>query len=153
MSAIQAETAEQIARLRVLWPVLNQRPEHTQEIVKAIARHEHKLAVDDVVVGFSNAIENAPTNGWPPGPHEVLGCIIKAAEVRKATHTGARSRRNFGGLTFAEWWSSLPEHEKPKHKALHRMMRGADPDEPEVEQPVPATPFGDDADIEWEDAA
>lgn len=161
MSEVQAETAEQIARLRVLWPVLNSRPEHTQEIVKAVIRHEHKLSVADVTVGFSNAIENAPTTGWPPGPHEVLGCIIKAAEVRKATSATVTTRRHTGGLTFAEWWSSLPEDERPKHKALHRIMRGTDPDEPElaeVEQPVPLTPMpvpdddeGDD--IEWGDAA
>lgn len=155
VSAVQAETAEQIARLRVLWPVLNQRPEHTQEIVKAIARHEHKLAVDDVQVGFSNAIENAPTNGWPPGPHEVLGCIIKASQTRKATGATATSRRSFGGLTFGEWWSTLDESDKPKHRALYRLMRGEDPDEPELAEvtaPVPATPFGDEV-IEWEDAA
>lgn len=151
MSDIQSETAEQIARLRVLWPVLNQRPEHTQEIVKAVARHAHKLATEDVAVGFSNAIENAPTNGWPPGPHEVLGCIIKAAEVRKATHAQARSPRRFGGLTFGEWWATLPESEKPKHAALYKLMRGDD-DEPEVDKPVPATPLPDE-DIEWEDAA
>lgn len=155
MSAVQAETAEQIARLRVLWPVLNQRPEHTQEIVKAVIRHEHKLVPGDVETGFSNAIENAPTNGWPPGPHEVLGCIIKAAQTRKATTATVSTRRNFGGLTFGEWWSTLDDADKPKHRALYRLMRGDD-DEPEVaevDKPVPATPFGDDADIEWEDAA
>jgi hypothetical protein len=136
LSAIRDEAAEQLARLRVLWPVLNQRPEHTQEIVKAVIRHEHKLAVDDVVAGFSNAIENAPTNGWPPGPHEVLDSILKAAQTRKAAGHGTHSRRDFGGLTFAEWWHTLPADEKPKHDALYRLMHR----EPEDV-------------IEWEDAA
>jgi hypothetical protein len=126
--------AEQIARLRVLWPVLNSRPEHTQEIVQAIRRHVSRLKPEDVEVGFSNAIENAPTNGWPPGPHEILGSVLKAAETRRAITT-TPPRRYAAGLTFSEWWHSLPERERPRHQALARIMgAGTGPDLAEVDE-------------------
>jgi hypothetical protein len=84
VNEIESATAEQIARLRVLWPVLNSRPEHTQEIVQAIMRNRGRLKPEDIEGGFSDAIERQPTSGWPPGPHEILGCVLKAAEVRRA---------------------------------------------------------------------
>lgn len=123
MSDVHAEAAEQIARLRVLWPVLNTRPEHTQEIVQAIARHAHRLKAVDVAEGFSMAIENAPTNGWPPGPHEVLACVLKAAETRRAITTTTR-RQYPAGITFAEWWHSLDDSERERHEALAKLMQG-----------------------------
>jgi hypothetical protein len=123
MSDLIDTAAEQIARLRVLWPVLNSRPEHTQEIISAIRRHASRLTCDDVETGFSFAIENAPTNGWPPGPHEILGSVLKAAETRRAVNA-PQPKRYVGGMTFAEWWGALPADERPRHRALASLMQG-----------------------------
>jgi len=74
---------EQVQRLRVLWPALNGRPEVTDEIRRAIMRHEGKLNASDVVTGFDTVISDSPTSGWPPGPHEILGCIMRASATRR----------------------------------------------------------------------
>lgn len=74
---------EQVQRLRVLWPALNGRPEVTDEIRRAIMRHEGKLDASDVVIGFDTVISESPTSGWPPGPHEILGCIMRASATRR----------------------------------------------------------------------
>lgn len=124
MSAIESAVGEQMERLRVLWPVLNSRDQHTQEITAAVLRHAHRLKPEDVQAGFSEAIEGAPTNGWPPGPHEVIGCVLAARE-RRVGSQHSRRRGNYGGMTFAQWWHTLPMDERPKHAALYRMMGGA----------------------------
>lgn len=121
MSDIESATAEQIARLRVLWPVLNSRPEHTQEIMQAIVRNRGRLKPEDIEGGFSDAIERQPTTGWPPGPHEILGCVLKAAEVRRAI-MAPQPRRYVGGMTFAEWWHSLPADGREQHTTLAKML-------------------------------
>jgi hypothetical protein len=154
VSAFQAALGEQITRLRVLWPVLNSRPEHTQEIERAVTRHERKLTADDVTQGFSDAIEACPTTGWPPGPHEILGCVMARAHTRDLAE-GPR-RRSYGvGMTFHEWWQTVPISERPRHAALHRLMTKEEtPLHVIEEKPVPATPMPeDDDDIEWEEAA
>lgn len=142
VSDIHTQIGDQIARLRVLWPVLNSREEHLAEIENALARHAHRLHADDVTAGFSTAIENAPTAGWPPGPHEILGCVLKAAETRRAV-MAPKVVRHYGGLTFSEWWATVPEGERHQHAALHKLMTGRALDE------TPADPD----EIAWEDAA
>lgn len=132
MSDVIDTAAEQIARLRVLWPVLNARPEHTQEIIASIRRHASRLTHEDVEVGFSLAIENAPTNGWPPGPHEILGSVLKAAETRRAVNA-PQPKRYVGGVTFAEWWRDLPADERPRHHALAKIMAGMPEPAPDEE--------------------
>ena len=154
MSALEHAIGEQIDRLRVLWPVLNSRQEHTQEIENAIRRKASKLTADDVTRGFDDAIEAAPTTGWPPGPHEVLGCVMARAHTREI-NAGPRKREWGVGLTFQEWWQTVPVHERGQHAVLHRMMTGEEPVPLKVveEKPVPATPMPDEDEIEWEEAA
>lgn len=74
---------EQVQRLRVLWPALNAKPEVTDEIRRAIMRHEGKLEPSDVVTGFDTVISESPTSGWPPGPHEIVGCVMRASAARR----------------------------------------------------------------------
>jgi hypothetical protein len=153
VSALEAAIGEQIQRLRVLWPVLNGRQKHTQEIESAIRRNARKLTADDVTQGFSDAIEASPTTGWPPGPHEVLGCVMARAHTRDLAQ-GPR-RRSYGvGMTFHEWWQTVPVSERPRHAALHKLMTKEEtPLQVVEEKPVPATPLPDDDEIKWEEAA
>lgn len=153
MSAAVADAiAEQIMRLRVLWPVLNSRTEHTQEIVRALDRHAQRLTCEDVQVGFSDAIENTPTNSWPPGPHEVLGCVLQAARNRRERIAPQR-RPHTGGLTFVQWWYSLPHTERPKHAALYRLMSGGEEPQAQPESVPPLSVVASDGDIDWSEAA
>lgn len=74
---------EQLQRIRALWPALNGKPEVTDEITRAIKRHEGKLEPADVVAGFDEVIATSPTTGWPPGPHEIVGCVLRASGARR----------------------------------------------------------------------
>jgi hypothetical protein len=77
------EIMAQAARLRALWPALNSKPEVTDEIRNAVLRHAGKLVASDVREGFDNVIAQSPTSGWPPGPHEVVGCVLRASDARR----------------------------------------------------------------------
>jgi len=147
MSDLAQAIDAQITRLKSLWPVLNSRPEHAQEIVQAITRHARKINADDVTHGFSDAIESAPTTGWPPGPHEVLGCVMARSHTRK--RSGESRPTRFGmGLTFHEWWQTVPVSERPKHAALQKMMaRKEEPVLTAVETPAHTD------EVQWEEAA
>lgn len=154
MMAFEHAIGEQITRLRVLWPVLNSRQEHTQEIENSIRRKASKLTAEDVVSGFDDAIEAAPTTGWPPGPHEILGCVMARAHTRQMAQ--GPQKRAFGmGMTFHEWWETVPASERDDHGVLYRMMTKGDDGPLKVveEKPVPMTPMPDDDEIEWEEAA
>jgi hypothetical protein len=118
---IRDSLREQITRLRVLWPVLNTRPEVTAEIEQAVMRYEPRLVDADIQRGFDTVIELSPTSGWPPGPSEIVGCVLQAASDRR--HAQPRKTRNWGaGMTFAQWWHTMPADERGKHETLRRMM-------------------------------
>ena len=138
MSAIRDAILGEFPRLRALWPVLEGKPEHLGEIGKAIMRHENRLKPEDVTHGFDRVIQECPTTGWPPGPHEVLGCVLREADARR-TRTSASSRPRPSGVTFAEWWHSLDQTEREKHEALARMM----------DRKVPVTAGIPEEDEEW----
>lgn len=73
---------EQLTRLKNLWPTLKNKPEVMEEIRRAVIKQERRLQLSDVEQGFDLVIEKSPTSGWPPGPHEVIGCVITAANQR-----------------------------------------------------------------------
>lgn len=125
MSEVKSAITEQIQRLRVLWPALNSRPETTDEIVRAVMRYSQRLVPSDIHTGFDRVIEASPTSGWPPGPHEVVGCVLQAR--RERNNASESPRRHAGGISFSEWWHSLPGEERAQHEALRKMMEKRDP--------------------------
>jgi hypothetical protein len=155
VSAFADEVAAQIGRLASLWPALKTRREHVHEIESALMRHQSRLTAGDVTHGFDEVIANSPTTGWPPGPHEVLGCVLQARVRRVNGESSRKPRHNFGGLTFAQWWHTLPLDERDRHGALARMLGKSLPVD---DQRVPldctesaGTPTAGDI-IEWEAA-
>lgn len=82
---------EQLERLKNLWPTLKNKPEVLEEIRHAITKHERRLESSDVAQGFDDVIQKSPTSGWPPGPHEVIGCILGVANQR-VINTKTRDR-------------------------------------------------------------
>jgi hypothetical protein len=121
VSVIRSAILAEFPRLRALWPALTSKPEHLSEIGKAIMRHEDRLTPDDVTRGFDRVILETPTSAYPPGPHEVLRSVMAEMTARKARTLPGR-RPQPGGVTFAEWWSSLDPDERSQHEALARMM-------------------------------
>jgi hypothetical protein len=73
---------QQLERLQNLWPTLKKKPEVMDEIRQAIIRQERRISAADISDGFDSVIEKSPTSGWPPGPHEVIGCILHASSQR-----------------------------------------------------------------------
>ena len=126
MSEIRTAILAEFPRLRALWPVLETKPEHLAEIGKAVMRHESRITPEDVSHGFDRVIQESPTTSWPPGPHEVLGCILDERNRRRRDDSHERRSPSGAGLSFAEWWHSLPEPERGKHEALCRIMGRGD---------------------------
>jgi len=155
VSAFGDELATQVGRLQSLWPALKTRHDHRQEIERAVLRHQSRLTVSDVTHGFDEVIAACPTSGWPPGPHEVLGCVMSARLRRVNGEMVHTPRRHTGDMTFAEWWHTLPPGERDQHGALARMLGKSIPVD---DQRVPldctesgGTPAAGDV-IEWEAA-
>lgn len=126
MSTIRSALLAEFGRLRALWPVLETKPEHLNEIGKAVMRHEEKLKPEDVTRGIDRVVQECPTTGYPPGPHEVLGCVLREAQARNnRTLPSPRPARE--GVSFAEWWHGLEADERKRHEAIGRMMAKQQP--------------------------
>lgn len=152
-----------VNRMAGVWPGLRKRVELQREIGAAVMRNAHRLTVDDVSKGMDALVSRARTQqddggpAAPPGPHEVVGCILAAARARELSETttapaglpdvvveadrrlrddlvhrrGVRRddvatsntpRRYIPGMSFPEWWASLPVSERSRHAVLFAMM-------------------------------
>jgi hypothetical protein len=118
----RAEVREGITRLIGIWPTLARRDALRQEIGKAV---DIGKGLDDLIAR-ARAQQNDGGPAAPPGPHEVLGCILAARDAR--TRNTPRPRYE-PGMSFGEWWASLPEGERVQHRALHAMMAAREGDE------------------------
>ena len=157
------QVREGITRMVGVWPTLARRDALRQEIGHAIMRHAERIDPVDIRLGLDDLIARARAQqddggpAAPPGPHEVVGCILSAARVRDMADTttpavgvtpevvaadarllddlarGERvtiedvrrsnmPRRYVPGLSFSQWWASLPEGERGQHAALRAMM-------------------------------
>lgn len=126
----KGQVRDSIARLVGVWPALGKRDALRDEIGQAIMQHAERLEGDDLDAGVSMLIRNGRTRqddggpAQPPGPGEVVGCILTAYRDRTRGYVSAADRR--GGMTFPEWWATVPEGEREQHRALYLMM--TDPD-------------------------
>jgi hypothetical protein len=156
-----------VYRMVGVWPGLRKRVDLQREIGAAIMRHAPRLTVEDIAQGMDDLVGRARTQqddggpAAPPGPHEVVGCILTAARARTLSDTTApapgvprevvaaddrlradiergqrvsrddvatsnTARRYVPGLSFSDWWATVPEAERPRHAALYAMMGGGD---------------------------
>ena len=122
---IRADVRLALSRLTDVWPALAKRDALRNEMGESIMRHALNLQPQDLDAGITMLIEQTPQvtqTGWSitPGVHEVIGCILTAKRRRELTANPRR--KDWGGMTFREWYESLPAEEQPKHLALARIM-------------------------------
>jgi hypothetical protein len=103
VSEIREAISDEFSRLRAIWPGLNRKPEVLAEVGKAVMAHADKLTPEDVARGFDAVIQASPTSGWPPGPHEVVGCVLAAAGERRENERTARRRDDFESMAPARY--------------------------------------------------
>lgn len=130
MPVIRADVRIALGRLTEVWPALAKRDAFRNEMGVAVMRHALDLQPQDLDAGITTLLEQSPTvtaSGWitaPPGVHEVVGCILTAK--RERVRAARPRRKDWGGMTFREWYEGLSADEKPKHVALARIMGHAE---------------------------
>ena len=141
-----------VDRLAGVYHRLRKADELRQEIGQALMRHAERLEGADLYAGSNALIESLPTRQAdggptvPPGPHEVVGCILTAQRARLddapairyslAQSTRDKVRQGLSvtaqeanaydvwepGITFSAWWSSLTISEQHDHATLREYM-------------------------------
>lgn len=77
-----------VERMVVVWPMLGNRDQMRREIGEAVMAYADRLEPSDVEIGTTLLIRSSKTAAddggpaWPPGPNEVIGCILKARADR-----------------------------------------------------------------------
>ena len=146
-----------VDRLAGVYTRLRKADELRQEIGNALMRHAERIEVADLSAGCTALIESMPTRqadggpSSPPGPHEVVGCVLTAQRermrdapaIRQTLAQSTRDKVRQGlpvtrdealahdvwepGITFSQWWSSLTISEQGDHATLREyMMKDAD---------------------------
>jgi hypothetical protein len=133
VSVNRAEVRQAITRMVGVWPGLGKRDVLRQEIGEAIMRHADKVQPSDLDEGVRLLITTARTRqddggpAQPPGPRDVVGCILSARHDRVERLRDAAPRKDArAGLTFGEWWDMLPEDQQAQHATLRAMMGRGD---------------------------
>ena len=148
----KADVHDTVDRLAGVYARLRKADELRQEIGQALMRHAERLDVADLHAGITALIESLPTRASdggpasPPGPHEVVGCVLTAHRarlsdapaIRYSLAQATRDKVRQGlpvtaqeanahdvwepGITFSAWWSSLTISEQHDHKVLKAYM-------------------------------
>jgi hypothetical protein len=148
----KADVHDTVDRLAGVYARLRKADELRQEIGQALMRHAERLDVGDLYAGTTALIESLPTRASdggpasPPGPHEVVGCVLTAQRarlndapaIRYSMAQGTRDKVRQGlpvttqeanahdvweqGITFSAWWSSLTISEQHDHATLREYM-------------------------------
>lgn len=141
-----------VERLAGVYHRMRKADELRQEIGQALMRHADHIEVADLYAGSNALIESLPTRqadggpSSPPGPHEVVGCVLTAKRARLhdapairyllAQSTRDKVRQGLPvtreeanahdvwepGITFSQWWSSITISEQGDHAALKAYM-------------------------------
>lgn len=75
----QQDVKDALRRLESIWPVLRNRREQVKEIGDGLWRHRARLTPASMAKGIDLLLETTPAIGYPPGPSEVIGCVLMAA--------------------------------------------------------------------------
>lgn len=152
MTITRTDAIDTVKRLTSVYSRLRRDDTMRDEIGQALMRHADKLTVPDLYAGCTALIETLPARqkdggpAAPPGPHEVLGCVLQARHdrvreepkvrfsmaqsVRDKVRAGERITRAEAlahdvyepGLSYREWWSGLTADEKIEHRILNETV-------------------------------
>ena len=93
----QQDVEQAVKRMQSVWPRVQTTPGLKAEMVAAVMRHAGKLEPADLSAGVDSLIESRPAaqdTGWaaaPPGPHEVVGCLLTARVARMQNAPAVRT--------------------------------------------------------------
>ena len=148
----EQDVQQAVKRLQSVWPRVQTTPGLRAEMVAAVMRYAGKLESADLTDGVDNLIGSRPAaqdTGWaaaPPGPHELVGCVLaariermqNAPAIRSSLAQSTRDKVRQGlpitteegnaheawvpGITFSAWWSSLTVSEQGDHNVLKAYM-------------------------------
>lgn len=148
MAITRNDARDVVTRLAGAYKQLRRDELMRDEIGQALMRHADKLTTLDLYAGCTTLIESLPSRSndggpaTPPGPHEVMGCVLQARRdrvrdeptvrfsmaqsVRDKVRAGERITRAEAlahdvyepGLSYREWWSGLTAEEKIEHRIL-----------------------------------
>jgi len=98
----RVQVRDTVARIAAVWPRLASDKHYglRQEIGGAIMRHADALDLSDLEEGVAMLISSARAQqddggpAAPPGPHEVLGCVLAAKRARLADARGGAATRD-----------------------------------------------------------
>lgn len=100
MMVARVQVRDCIQRVAGVWPTLRKRDTMRDEIGRAIMAHADRLEVSDLDAGVDTLIRTARAQqddggpASPPGPGEVLGCILAARRDRLAGERGSATERD-----------------------------------------------------------
>lgn len=100
MALARVQVRDAIQRLCGVWPSLGKRDALRDEIGRAIMQHADTLDLADLDAGLSLLIRSARVRqddggpALPPGPGEVVGCILTARRDRTSRARGGAADRD-----------------------------------------------------------
>jgi hypothetical protein len=100
MTVARVQVRDCIQRLVGVWPTLRKRDTMRDEIGRAVMAHADRLMPGDLDAGVDMLIRTARAQqddggpASPPGPGEVLGCILAARRDRLAGTTPSAADRD-----------------------------------------------------------
>ena len=86
----RVQVRDTVQRLAGVWPTLRKRDTLRDEIGRALMRHADNLEAADLDEGVTLLVQTARVQqddggpAAPPGPGEVLGCVLSAKRQREA---------------------------------------------------------------------
>lgn len=95
----RVQVRDTVQRLSGVWPTLRKRDTLRDEIGQALMRHADNLEATDLDEGVTLLVQTARVQqddggpAAPPGPGEVLGCVLSAKRARVMAARGPAADR------------------------------------------------------------
>lgn len=99
MMVARVQVRDTVQRLAGVWPTLRKRDTLRDEIGRALMRHADNLDPADLDEGVTLLVQTARVQqddggpAAPPGPGEVLGCVLSARRARVSAARGPAADR------------------------------------------------------------
>ena len=122
MPVAKPQVRDTVQRLVGVWPTLRKRDTLRDEIGRALMRHADTLEAADLDNGVSLLVQTARVQqddggpAAPPGPGEVLGCVLSAKRARVSSERDKMRAEDWGGKSVKR----APSVEQSQRICRHR---------------------------------